>query len=92
MASGGTTYIPIFMTIPLGIQVILRLLLQNLRGCNVGITDGRDFFKLAVGMASDGIIYVPSCMEIGAGVQAILRFCLNILRGCNVSITDGREI
>jgi hypothetical protein len=42
MGSGGMIYIPSFMTIGSGIQVILRLLPRQLRGCNVGITNGRD--------------------------------------------------
>jgi hypothetical protein len=36
-------YIPSFMKIGTGVQAILRFPLSNLRGCNVGITDGRDF-------------------------------------------------
>jgi hypothetical protein len=35
-------YIPIFMNIGTGVQEILRFFLRNLRGCNVGITNGRD--------------------------------------------------
>jgi hypothetical protein len=31
-----------FMMIGTGVQAILRFFLRNLRGCNVGITDGRD--------------------------------------------------
>jgi hypothetical protein len=31
-----------FMKIGLGVQAILRFFLRNLRGCNVGITNGRD--------------------------------------------------
>jgi hypothetical protein len=42
MTSDGMIYIPSFMNIGRGIQAILRLCLRNLRGCNVGITDGRD--------------------------------------------------
>jgi hypothetical protein len=30
------------MKIGAGVQVILRFYLRNLRGCDVGITDGRD--------------------------------------------------
>jgi uncharacterized protein YraI len=41
MASCGMTYIPSFMKSGTGVQVILRLCLGNLNGCNVGITDGR---------------------------------------------------
>jgi hypothetical protein len=35
-------YIPSFMKIGTGIQAILRFCLRNMRGYNVGITDGRD--------------------------------------------------
>jgi hypothetical protein len=36
------TYIPSLMKIDAGVQAILRFSLRNLRGCNVGITDGKD--------------------------------------------------
>jgi hypothetical protein len=42
MASLGTIYTPSFMTTESGIQVILRLLPKNYKGCRVDITDGRD--------------------------------------------------
>jgi hypothetical protein len=35
-------YIPCFMKIGAGVQAILRFGLRNMRGCNIGITDGRD--------------------------------------------------
>jgi hypothetical protein len=35
-------YIPSFMKIGTDVQLILRSCLRNLRGSNVGITDGRD--------------------------------------------------
>jgi hypothetical protein len=35
-------YTPSFMKIGIGIQAILRVCFRNLRGCNVGITDGMD--------------------------------------------------
>jgi uncharacterized protein YraI len=41
MASYDKTYSPSFMKIGTGVQVILRFCLRNLRGCNVGISDGR---------------------------------------------------
>jgi hypothetical protein len=41
MASGGMIYIQSFMKIGTGVEAILRFCLRNLRGCNVGITDGR---------------------------------------------------
>jgi hypothetical protein len=42
MGSGGMMYLLGFMKIGVGIQAILGVCLRNLRGCNVGITDGRD--------------------------------------------------
>jgi hypothetical protein len=41
MSSGGVIYIPSLMKTGRGIQAILRFCLSNLRGCNVGITNGR---------------------------------------------------
>jgi hypothetical protein len=35
-------YIPSFMTIGSGIQVILRFCLSNFGGCKIGNSDGRD--------------------------------------------------
>jgi hypothetical protein len=40
MASCGVIYIPSFLKTGSGILVILRVHLSNLRGCNIGITDG----------------------------------------------------
>jgi hypothetical protein len=42
MVSCVTIYIPTSMKICTGVQEILRFCLSNLRGRNVGITDGRD--------------------------------------------------
>jgi hypothetical protein len=42
MASCGIISMPIFMKIGTGVQAVLRLCLSSLRGCNIGITDGRD--------------------------------------------------
>jgi hypothetical protein len=42
IASRGRIYLPTFMKIGTGVQAILRLCLNNFKGCNVGITDGRD--------------------------------------------------
>jgi hypothetical protein len=44
IASCGMTYLPSFMKTATGVQVILRFCLRKLRGCNVGITDGKDFY------------------------------------------------
>jgi hypothetical protein len=43
MASCGMIYLQSFMNIGTGVQAILRFRLRNLRGCNVGITDGGIF-------------------------------------------------
>jgi hypothetical protein len=42
MASDSMIYIPSFMKIGAGVQVLLRFYLRNLRGCNIDITDMRD--------------------------------------------------
>jgi hypothetical protein len=42
IASCCMTYIPRFLKIGGGIQAIPRFCLSNQRGCNVGITDGKD--------------------------------------------------
>jgi hypothetical protein len=42
MASCGVIYAPSFMKIDTGVQAILRFCLRNVRGCNVGITDGTE--------------------------------------------------
>jgi hypothetical protein len=41
IASFGMVYIPSFIKISIGVQVILRFCFRNSRGCNVGITDGK---------------------------------------------------
>jgi hypothetical protein len=43
MASCVMIYLPSFMKIGKGIHVILRFCLNNFRGFNVGITDGKGF-------------------------------------------------
>jgi hypothetical protein len=42
MASCGIIYLPGSMKIATGVRAVLRVRLRNLKGCNVGITDGRD--------------------------------------------------
>jgi uncharacterized protein YraI len=42
IASGGMVYIPSFMTIGSGVQVIFRYCLHDLTGCSVGISEGWD--------------------------------------------------
>jgi hypothetical protein len=41
MASCGMTHLPSFMKIGTWIQAILRCSVRNLRGCDVGITNGK---------------------------------------------------
>jgi hypothetical protein len=42
MGSGSMTYIPSFMKTGIGAERTLRFRLSNLKGCNVGITNGRN--------------------------------------------------
>jgi hypothetical protein len=42
MVSRGIIYVPSFVKIRKGFQAILRFGLRNLRGFNVGVTDGRE--------------------------------------------------
>jgi hypothetical protein len=42
MPSCGMIYIPSFMKTDAGVQAILGVCLRNLRGCNVGVIDGRN--------------------------------------------------
>jgi hypothetical protein len=42
VASCGMKYIQSFMETGTGVQATLQFSLINLRGCNVGITEGRD--------------------------------------------------
>jgi hypothetical protein len=41
LGSDDMIYLPSFMEIGTGVQAILWVFLRNLRGCNVGITEGR---------------------------------------------------
>jgi hypothetical protein len=42
MASCGMMYKPSFMKTDKGVQAILKFCLNNLNGCKVGVTDGRN--------------------------------------------------
>jgi hypothetical protein len=42
MGLTGMIYIPSFMKIGKGAEGILRFCVNNLKGCNIGITSGRD--------------------------------------------------
>jgi hypothetical protein len=48
MASFGMIYPPIFMKISIGVQAILRSCFRKFRGCNIGITGGRDLCSMAL--------------------------------------------
>jgi hypothetical protein len=69
-------------------QAMLRFCHRNLKGCNVGITDGKGFIKYAVEIAACGVICIITFKNISTGAQAILTFSLSNLRDCNVGITD----
>jgi hypothetical protein len=49
------------------LQAILRGFIRNLKGCNVGISDGESV-KFAVEMGSGGMIYILSSMTFGSGI------------------------
>jgi hypothetical protein len=42
MASCGIIYLTSFMKTTTGVQAILRFCVRNCKGCNFGITDGRN--------------------------------------------------
>jgi hypothetical protein len=42
MGSDGMTYAPSFRETGTGVEGILRFCLSNMKGCNVGSTDGKD--------------------------------------------------
>jgi hypothetical protein len=42
MGSGDMTCVPIFMQIGTSVEEIFRFSFNNLKGSNVGVTDGRD--------------------------------------------------
>jgi hypothetical protein len=42
MGSGAMIYLPSFMKIGTGVQIIFTSFLCRLNGCNVDMTDGRD--------------------------------------------------
>jgi hypothetical protein len=74
MVSDGIIYVPSFMKIGTGVQAILRFYLENLRGCNVGITDGIYGLSIAyaVVMCSGSIIYIPCFINIGSAIQKLM--------------------
>jgi hypothetical protein len=67
-------YIPSFMTIVSGIQVILRIFPQQLERLQCWYYWWRGFLKYAADIISGGMMYehIPSLMTIGSGIRAIL--------------------
>jgi hypothetical protein len=53
MTSCNMIYVQSFMKICAGTQAILRFCLRNLRGCDVGITDGKDFWIVLLRWGED---------------------------------------
>jgi hypothetical protein len=72
MPSGGMIYIPSFMTISSGIQVI-KLLPQQFERLQFWYYWWDWLMNYAIVMASGGNIYVPSVPTIGWGIDVILR-------------------
>jgi hypothetical protein len=60
-------YIPSFMRIGMGFQPIIRFCLNNLKGSNVGITDGNDLWSASLRW-SQMAWYIPSFMRINWGI------------------------
>jgi hypothetical protein len=59
------------MNIGTGIQAGRRFRLRNLRGCNIGITEG-GFMNYAVEMGLDVMICIPHFIKIGLGNQTLI--------------------
>jgi hypothetical protein len=72
IASCGIIYFMCVIKFGIGVEAILRLSLRNLKGCNVGITDGRDFFNYTAEIGSGAVIYVPSFIKMGSGIQKLI--------------------
>jgi hypothetical protein len=66
-------YIPSFIKIGTGIQAILRFSLKNLRGCNVGITDGRNLWITPLRWAHVSWYTNQAVINIGSGIQEFSR-------------------
>jgi hypothetical protein len=71
MGSGGMIYVPSFMTIGFGIQVLLRLLLEQFERLQCWYYSWEGFMKYAVEMDSDAMIYLPSSIKIGSGIKKL---------------------
>jgi hypothetical protein len=54
---------------------------NNLNGCNVGITEGRDFINCAVKLGSGAMIYLSSFIKTCSGVHKLLGCVFYIQQG-----------
>jgi hypothetical protein len=72
MASGSMIYIPDFMMISSGIQVILRLLTEQFERLQCCYYWWDVFFKYGIEMGSGAMIHIPSFMKISSGIQNLL--------------------
>jgi hypothetical protein len=74
--SGVTIYVPSFMTVGSGIQVMLSLLSEEFQRLHFGIADGVEGFMKYVAQMAPGVMiysYIGRFMAIGSGIQIILR-------------------
>jgi hypothetical protein len=73
VTSGGMIHMWNFMMIDSGIQVILRLLLQQVEKLLHWYYLGKEFMKYALEFASSGMIYIPIFLKTGFGIEKLLR-------------------
>jgi hypothetical protein len=71
MVSCAVIYLIGFVMIGTGIIAISRYCLRNLKGCNVGITDGK-IMKYAFVMMSAPMIYTPNFIRTGSGIHKLI--------------------
>jgi hypothetical protein len=69
MTSGGMIYIASAMKIGTGIQAIIIFSYNNLRGCNIVITDWEEFMNYVFETNSGGITYILSLITINSGMK-----------------------
>jgi hypothetical protein len=48
IGSGGMIYIPSLIKFGTGVQAILRVWFSNMKGCDVGIDNGRDLWRISL--------------------------------------------
>jgi hypothetical protein len=85
-------YVPSFVTIGSGIQVILRFLRQQFGRLQYCYYWWEGFIKCIIEMASFGMMYVPSFIKTCEGVQAVLMVFHGNLRACNVGKNHGWDL